>query len=110
MGEGVTTHSVRFQVSCDTCSVRWSVGQRSGALVERALGSYRVQVRLRPGETVRAEVSALPSAGAGEVRFVRIDVDGDLATETRQTDAAAAGGRGSVGATTMVPPPDPGGG
>lgn len=110
VGPGVTVHTVRFQVSCDTCSVRWSVDEQTGALVERALWSHRVEVRLRPGETVQADVSALPSAGAGDVRFVRIYVDGDLATEAGPTDDAPAGGRGSVGATTMVPLPDPGGG
>lgn len=113
VGEGVTTHFVRFQVSCDTCSVRWSVGQSTGSLVERALWSDRIQLRLRPGETARAALSALPSAGAGAVRYVRIYVDGELAAETRGDDegeSSSAPGSGSLSAATIVPLPASGGG
>ena len=111
-GPDVTTVSVRFQVSCDTCFVRWSVGERTDGFRERALWSGRRDVRLRPGETVDVTLSAAPDGSAGPVEYVRIYVGGDLAVEARRDDPRGTPDpdRSSLSVAVTLPLPGEGGG
>lgn len=80
-------HTVRFQASCDECVVTWSVGGRGGSVQDRALFSRSESLRLRPGETVQATLSASPVRGA--VNWVRISFEGKVAAEARADDGGA---------------------
>jgi hypothetical protein len=73
---------VRFEVSCDRCSINWMVQNQTGTEQERGTWSRTVLVYVEPGGSV-ATLSASPSRGAGSVRWVRIRVDGELVAEER---------------------------
>lgn len=106
-GAAAPNHFVRFEVSCDTCVIRWSVGGRGGGVRDEALWSERVAVTASAESPRTARLTAAPTAGARGVSWIRISVDGEVVAEAR--DESASGRErdptGSVTVTTRVPPP-----
>lgn len=95
-GEGSRSYLVLFRVSCDACSIRWSVGPEVGAVSDTALWHHRERVAVLPGQPTVARLTAAPMPGAKAVSWVRISVDGEVVAE--------ASSDGSGGADQRLPP------
>lgn len=100
-GESPSSHSVRFQASCDECLVTWSVQTLHGTAEDKALFSESVRIRLGPGTSASASVSASPIRG--EVHWVRISFDGTVVAEARAADRDTDAGGGLQVTATVGP-------
>ena len=95
------SHSVRFRASCDECLVTRSVQTLQGTAEDNALFSESVRIRLEPGTTASASVSA--SLLRGEVHRVRISFDGTVVAEARAADRETDSGGGLQVIATVRP-------
>ena len=99
-------YRVRFEASCDVCSVDWTAAERTGGVrLTKGAWSHSETVFLWEGQTSMARVSVQATPGANAVSWVRIRVDGEVVAKSPGEDGRNRSGTGrSVSAYTPLPP------
>ncbi len=99
-------YRVRFEASCDVCSVDWSAASRTGGVqLTKGPWSHSETVFLWEGQTSMARVSVQAAPGANAVSWVRIRVDGEVVAESPGEDGRNKSGTGrAISAYTPLPP------
>lgn len=100
------SYLVRFEASCDTCNIDWSVGPSQGRVSDTALWSHAVRVTVFAGESLAAQLLVSPRPGEGPVSWARIRIDGEIVAEARGAPGPdrESALEGIVSVRTRVPP------